>query len=177
MSEGSQGIRRTPEEGRSRGVLSVVLALMSCSFILFYKQKPDVQPGVEVKEESVAKTDVPARPESSWDTSAQIAFPAPGKDICLNDQTEEVKLVLRGGIKLLKTALVIEDAYPPILSRTGLGKAYMLAATDNVPEAVHIKGRLLVDPKFAAMLSDIVRHCCYGSVVFSNFLPLSLSTA
>ncbi|KAJ6459836.1 hypothetical protein DFH09DRAFT_1499361, partial [Mycena vulgaris] len=117
--------------------------------------KPQVRPGVDVKEESVAKTDVPVRPESSWDTSARIAFPAPGKDIRLNDQTEEVKLVLRGGIKLLKTALVIEDAYPPILSRSGLGKAYMLAVTDNVPEAVHIKGRLSVDPRFAAMLSDI----------------------
>ncbi|KAJ7323626.1 hypothetical protein DFH08DRAFT_1085397 [Mycena albidolilacea] len=119
-------------------------------------EKPEVRPGVEVKKESVAITDVPARPESSWDTSARIAFPAPGKDIRLNDQTEEVKLVLRGGIKLIKTALVIEDAYPPILSRSGLGKAYMVAATDNVPEAVHIKGRLLVDPKFAAMLSDIL---------------------
>ncbi|KAJ7302214.1 hypothetical protein DFH08DRAFT_826835 [Mycena albidolilacea] len=66
------------------------------------------------------------------------------------------KLVLRGGIKLLKTVLVIEDAYPSILSRAGLGKTYMLAATDNVLEAVHIKGRLSVDPKFAAMLSDIL---------------------
>ncbi|KAJ7310176.1 hypothetical protein DFH08DRAFT_944109 [Mycena albidolilacea] len=137
-------------------VLNVVLALTSRSFILFYKQKPEVRPGVEVKKESVAITDVPARPESSWDMSARIAFPAPGKDIRLNDQTEEVKLVLRGGIKLIKTVLVIEDAYPPILSRSGLGKAYMVAATDNVPEAVHIKGRLLVDPKFAAMLSDIL---------------------
>ncbi|KAJ6543292.1 hypothetical protein DFH09DRAFT_1322286 [Mycena vulgaris] len=120
------------------------------------RKKPQVRPGVDVKEESIAKTDVPVRPESSWDTSARIAFPAPGKDIRLNDQTEEVKLVLRGGIKLLKTVLVIEDAYPPILSRSGLGKAYMLAVTDNVPEAVHIKGRLSVDPRFAAMLSDIL---------------------
>ncbi|KAJ7325809.1 hypothetical protein DFH08DRAFT_816886 [Mycena albidolilacea] len=114
------------------------------------KLKPDVQPGVEVKGESVAKTDVSAHPESSWDTSAHIAFLAPGKDIRLNNQTKEVKLVLRGGIKLLKTVLVIEDPYPPILSHSGLSQPYMLAATKNVPEAVHIKGRL------AAMLSDII---------------------
>ncbi|KAJ7321317.1 hypothetical protein DFH08DRAFT_970175 [Mycena albidolilacea] len=106
-------------------------------------EKLEVRPGVQVKE-SVVITDVPTRPESSWDMSVHITFPAPGKDICLNDQTEEVKSVLHGGIKLLKMALVIEDAYPPILSCTGLGKAYMLATTDNVPEAVHIKGRLAV---------------------------------
>jgi hypothetical protein len=103
------------------------------------------------------------RPESSWHVSARIVYPGPGKSVRLNDQAEEAKLVIRGGIKLLETSLILDDAFLEVLSRAGTGKTYMLAAAEKIPEAVYIKERLAVDPAYASVLADLVRLPCINS--------------
>ncbi|KAJ7183756.1 hypothetical protein C8R46DRAFT_1186672 [Mycena filopes] len=81
-------------------------------------------------------------------------FPAPGKDIGLTSQTEEVKAVLRGGIDFIKLSLFFEDAYPAIVSRAGFARSYLLSAAQG-SAAIHVKQRLETDLTFAARLADI----------------------
>ncbi|KAJ6549719.1 hypothetical protein B0H19DRAFT_1264634 [Mycena capillaripes] len=120
-------------------------------------EKPHVRPAADVKKEPGTVVATPARPESSWHQSARLSYPAPGKDIRLNDQSEETKLVIRGGIKLLKIALLVENSYPAILSRTGTGKGYLLQSAEDIgADAVHIKERLTVDSKYAAVFADLL---------------------
>ncbi|KAJ7442950.1 hypothetical protein B0H11DRAFT_2345645 [Mycena galericulata] len=95
--------------------------------------------------------------EASHHPSARIVPPAPGKkDILLNSQTEELQRVLRSAISLVKTGLIFEDSYPPILSRAGFARAYLVSAADGIPEAKHIRERLGTDLKYAAILADIL---------------------
>ncbi|KAJ6612350.1 hypothetical protein B0H10DRAFT_300419 [Mycena sp. CBHHK59/15] len=103
-----------------------------------------------------ADTEPALRPEDSWHVSARIIYPMPGKDIGLNSQSEELKAVLRGGIDLIKTSLLFEDAYPAIISRAGFARTYLVAAADALPAAVHIRERLPIDLKYAAVLADIL---------------------
>ncbi|KAJ7692017.1 hypothetical protein B0H14DRAFT_2651829 [Mycena olivaceomarginata] len=103
---------------------------------------------------AVASVDATLRPESEWHMSACIMFPAPGKDIGLTSQTEELKAVLRGCIEFIKLSLVFEDAYPAIVSRAGFARSYLLSAAQD-PAAVHIKHRLETDLSFSACLADI----------------------
>ncbi|KAJ7336230.1 hypothetical protein DFH08DRAFT_284608 [Mycena albidolilacea] len=103
---------------------------------------------------AVASVDAASRPESEWHMSARIMFPAPGKDIGLTSQTEELKAVLRGCIEFIKLSLVFEDAYPAIVSRAGFARSYLLSAAQG-SAAVHIKHRLETDLSFAARLADI----------------------
>ncbi|KAJ7133962.1 hypothetical protein C8R43DRAFT_1132984 [Mycena crocata] len=101
----------------------------------------------------------PARSEDSWHPSARIAYPAPGKkDVLLNAQTEELQLVLRHAISAVKSSLLFEDAYPPILSRAGFARAYLIEAADAIPEGQHIRERLGSDLKYAAVLADILHN-------------------
>lgn len=105
---------------------------------------------------AAAAVDAASRPESAWPISARIMFPAPGKDIGLTSQTEELKAVLRGCIEFIKLSLFFEDAYPAIVSRAGFARSYLLSAAQS-PAATHIKYRLQNDLSFAARLADIVR--------------------
>ncbi|KAJ7730706.1 hypothetical protein DFH07DRAFT_703844, partial [Mycena maculata] len=80
--------------------------------------------------------------------------PAPGKkDVLLNSQTEELQRVLRGSINAVKTGLLFQDSYPPIISRAGFARAYLVSAAEDLPEAVHALGK---DLKYAAILADIL---------------------
>ncbi|KAJ7737436.1 hypothetical protein DFH07DRAFT_966490 [Mycena maculata] len=101
-----------------------------------------------------ASADADKRPESEWHISARILFPAPGKDIGLTDQSEELKAVLRGCIEFIKLSLLFEDSYPSIISRAGFARAYLIAAANRSASA-HIKERLETDMNFAALLADI----------------------
>ncbi|KAF8144741.1 hypothetical protein K438DRAFT_1873215 [Mycena galopus ATCC 62051] len=103
---------------------------------------------------AAASVDAASCPESEWPASARIMFPAPGKDIGLTSQTEELKAVLRGCIEFIKLSLVFEDAYPAIVSRAGFARSYLLSASQG-PAAVDIKHRLETDLSFAARLADI----------------------
>ncbi|KAJ7120568.1 hypothetical protein C8R43DRAFT_1136736 [Mycena crocata] len=128
-------------------------------------EKPEVRaapvPNVahRVKLEPGETNATPARSEDSWHPSARIAYPAPGKkDVLLNAQTEELQLVLRHAISAVKSSLVFEDAYPPILSRAGFARAYLIEAADAIPEGQHIRERLGSDLKYAAVLADILHN-------------------
>lgn len=96
-------------------------------------------------------------------------FPAPGKDIGLTNQTEELKGVLRGCIDFIKLSLLFEDAYPTILSRSGFARTYLISAAQQ-PSAIHIKERLMNDLSFAARLADIVSFLFACSDIYSFFL-------
>ncbi|KAJ6598607.1 hypothetical protein B0H10DRAFT_732661 [Mycena sp. CBHHK59/15] len=99
----------------------------------------------------------PPRSEGGWHRSAQIAYPAPGKkDILLNSQTEELQCVLRNSITLVKTGLLFEEAYPSIISRAGFARTYLISAAEALPAANHIRERLGIDLKYAAILADIL---------------------
>ncbi|KAF7364488.1 hypothetical protein MVEN_00317200 [Mycena venus] len=98
--------------------------------------------------------DAASHDESSWHISARIMFPAAGKDIGHNGQTEELKVVLRGCIEFIKLSLLFEDAYPLIVSRAGFARSYLLSAA-QAPEAIYIKKRLESDLTFASRLADI----------------------
>ncbi|KAJ7643459.1 hypothetical protein DFH06DRAFT_1333704 [Mycena polygramma] len=105
---------------------------------------------------AAATVDAASRPEDQWHISARIMFPAPGKDIGLSGQTEELKAVLRGCIEFIKLSLLFEDAYPAVISRTGYARSYLLrAAEERLPQAYHIQQRLENDLGFAARLADI----------------------
>ncbi|KAJ7125737.1 hypothetical protein C8R46DRAFT_1050103 [Mycena filopes] len=123
-------------------------------------ERPQVRPAapaVNTKKLSLGQrlAEAASRPETDWDASAQIVYPEPGKDIRLNDQGDHAKRVIRGGIQNLKTSLLFEDAYPQIISRSGFSKAYFSTAADNLGE-VHIKERLVKDPKYGRVLSDLL---------------------
>lgn len=98
----------------------------------------------------------PPRPESSWHISAQLILPEPGKDLRLNVQSDECKTVVRGAIDRIKQALLLDEAFPHIISKLGYGRTNLLACAE-APEAAHIKERLTLDPKYAGMLADLVR--------------------
>ncbi|KAJ7756683.1 hypothetical protein B0H16DRAFT_1458133 [Mycena metata] len=126
-------------------------------------ERPEVRPGTVAPAKGVAAqldriaaaaVDAASRPESEWDISARIMFPAPGKDIGLTSQTEELKSVLRGSIEFIKLSLFFEDAYPAIVSRAGFARSYLLSAAQT-PASAHIKDRLETDLSFAARLADI----------------------
>ncbi|KAF8183489.1 hypothetical protein K438DRAFT_1766779 [Mycena galopus ATCC 62051] len=103
---------------------------------------------------AAATVDAASRPESDWHISARLMFPAPGKDIGLTGQTDELKAVLHGCIDFIKVSLLFEDAYPAILSRAGFAPTYLLMAAQHTA-AIHIKDRLTKDLTFAARLADI----------------------
>ncbi|KAJ6555280.1 hypothetical protein B0H10DRAFT_2241418 [Mycena sp. CBHHK59/15] len=103
---------------------------------------------------AAASVDAASRPEDSWPISARIMFPAPGKDIGLTDQGEELKAVLRGCIEFIKLSLLFEDSYPAIVSRAGFARAYLISAA-QLPASVHIKNRLETDLSFGTRLADI----------------------
>ncbi|KAJ7731736.1 hypothetical protein B0H16DRAFT_1468910 [Mycena metata] len=126
-------------------------------------ERPEVRPGTVAPAKGVAAqldriaaaaVDAASRPESEWDISARIMFPAPGKDIGLTSQTDELKSVLRGSIEFIKLSLFFEDAYPAIVSRAGFARSYLLSAAQT-PASAHIKDRLETDLSFAARLADI----------------------
>ncbi|KAJ6548928.1 hypothetical protein B0H19DRAFT_1265712 [Mycena capillaripes] len=112
----------------------------------------------QVKLEGPRALDVPPpRPEASWHPSAQIMYPVPGKrDILLNSQTEELQAVLRHGINLVKGALLFENGYPPVISRAGFARSYLISSADSLPKAKHIRERLGCDLKHATILADIL---------------------
>ncbi|KAJ6631933.1 hypothetical protein B0H10DRAFT_2206337 [Mycena sp. CBHHK59/15] len=103
---------------------------------------------------AAASVDAASRPEDSCPISARIMFPAPGKDIGLTDQGEELKAVLRGCIEFIKLSLLFEDSYPAIVSRAGFARAYLISAA-QLPASVHIKNRLETDLSFGTRLADI----------------------
>ncbi|KAJ7021903.1 hypothetical protein C8F04DRAFT_1189504 [Mycena alexandri] len=107
--------------------------------------------GVAIQLDRIAAA---SRPESEWHISARIMFPAPGKDIGLTSQTEELKAVLLLSIEFIKLSLLFEDAYPAIVSRAGFARFYLLSAAQT-PASAHIKDRLETDLNFAARLADI----------------------
>ncbi|KAJ7846003.1 hypothetical protein B0H13DRAFT_2363317 [Mycena leptocephala] len=122
---------------------------------------PQPQGGHQIKLEDQAQAAAASNPapraEDSWHISASIAYPAPGKKvILLNSQTEEVQRVLRDSIGLVKIGLLHQDAYPPIISRAGFARAYLVSAADALPDATHIRDRLGTDLKYAAILADIL---------------------
>ncbi|KAJ6559036.1 hypothetical protein B0H10DRAFT_2240555 [Mycena sp. CBHHK59/15] len=90
---------------------------------------------------AAASVDAVSRPEDSWPISARIMFLAPGKDIGLTDQGEELKAVLRGCIEFIKLSLLFEDSYPAIVSRARFAQAYLISAAQL--------------PTFGARLADI----------------------
>ncbi|KAJ7926371.1 hypothetical protein B0H13DRAFT_2313701 [Mycena leptocephala] len=99
----------------------------------------------------------PPRAETTWHPSAQIVYPAPGKkDILLNSQTEELQGVLRHSIGLIKTGLIFEDGYPAIISRAGFARSYLISSAETIPNAKHVRERLGLDLKYAAILADIL---------------------
>ncbi|KAJ6605727.1 hypothetical protein B0H10DRAFT_603934 [Mycena sp. CBHHK59/15] len=107
--------------------------------------------------DALAVEDDPStRPEDSWHVSARVVYPAPGKDVGLNSQSEELKSVLRGSIELVKTSILFEDAYPSIISRAGYARTILLQAAIALPAAIHVKHRLTTDLKYAAILADIL---------------------
>ncbi|KAJ6582104.1 hypothetical protein B0H19DRAFT_1370246 [Mycena capillaripes] len=119
---------------------------------------PVAKPAHKVKlEEGVTFDGPPPRAEATWHPSAQIVYPAPGKkDILLNSQTEELQVVLRHGIGLVKTGLLFENAYPAIISRAGFARSYLISSAEAFPKAKHIRERLGLDLKYAAILADIL---------------------
>ncbi|KAJ6491546.1 hypothetical protein DFH09DRAFT_1338427, partial [Mycena vulgaris] len=120
-------------------------------------EKPQVRPaGVKGDLATQALAASALRPEFAWHVSARIIYPEPGKHIWLNDQSEEAQSVVRGGIGKLKTSLIMVETYPSILSRTRSGKGYLIASADEIPDAIHIKECLMTDPKYAALLADLL---------------------
>ncbi|KAJ7175570.1 hypothetical protein C8R46DRAFT_1214042 [Mycena filopes] len=109
---------------------------------------------IELHRIAAAAADAKSRPESDWHISARLLFPAPGKDIGITGQTDEVKAMLHGCIDIIKLSLFFEDAYPTILSRAGFARTYLLMAAQS-HAARHIKHRLLKDESFAARLAAI----------------------
>ncbi|KAJ7697316.1 hypothetical protein B0H14DRAFT_3905028 [Mycena olivaceomarginata] len=121
-------------------------------------ERPKVRSAPQVKSEPyAAASSLPSRPESSYHESARFVNPPPGKDVRLNDQPDACKAVVRGAIVLLKTGIFCENSYMQILSRTGFGKGYLVQSAENLgDDAVHIKQRLMTDPKYLAVLADLL---------------------
>ncbi|KAJ7177154.1 hypothetical protein C8R46DRAFT_1246573 [Mycena filopes] len=122
-------------------------------------ERPEVLPAptgmdTQLHRIAAAAADAKSRPESDWHISARLLFPAPGKDIGITGQTDEVKAMLHGCIDIIKLSLFFEDAYPTILSRAGFARTYLLMAAQS-HAARHIKHRLLKDESFAARLAAI----------------------
>ncbi|KAJ7742814.1 hypothetical protein B0H16DRAFT_1860551 [Mycena metata] len=121
-------------------------------------ERPEVRPGPNMANQLdrivAAAADAASRPESDWHLSARILFPAPGKDIGLTGQTDELKAVLHGCIDFIKLSLLFDDAYPVVLARGGFARTYLLMAAQH-PAAIHIKNRLTNDLSFATRLADI----------------------
>ncbi|KAJ7105606.1 hypothetical protein C8R44DRAFT_329878 [Mycena epipterygia] len=120
-------------------------------------EKPEVRPApapaaAPSNSAIVAAAD---RPEASWDRSTRLVLPAPNKDIGLTAQHPEVQLMLRGTIDAQRMDLMIEDFYPTMITRVGFIRPKMIAAADIHPSTTHVKQRLMVDPKFAAILAPI----------------------
>ncbi|KAJ6625654.1 hypothetical protein B0H10DRAFT_2211928 [Mycena sp. CBHHK59/15] len=116
-------------------------------------EKPQVRPATapvgKVKGPGLAKmlaadaVNAAPRPKSSWHVSVHIIYPEPGRDIRLNDQAEEAKSTIRGG------------------------STYLIASANKLPEAAHIKEHLMTDPKYAAILVDLLLDCInilHGSI-------------
>ncbi|KAJ7467313.1 hypothetical protein B0H11DRAFT_2284430 [Mycena galericulata] len=127
-------------------------------------EKPQVRPaasGRTVKGEGLPSmlaaepANLAPRPDSSWHPSAQLVHAEPGKDLRLNSQSEECRLVVRDAIDGIKKSILLDNAFPHIISRTGFGRTLLLEAAKG-PEAIHIKERLTVDPKYAALLADLL---------------------
>ncbi|KAJ7816575.1 hypothetical protein B0H14DRAFT_3877811 [Mycena olivaceomarginata] len=121
-------------------------------------ERPKVRSAPQVKSAPyAAASSLPSRPESSYHESARFVNPPPGKDVRLNDQPDACKAVVRGAIVLLKTGIFCENSYMQILSRTGFGKGYLVQSAENLgDDAVHIKQRLMTDPKYLAVLADLL---------------------
>ncbi|KAJ7017789.1 hypothetical protein C8F04DRAFT_1331490 [Mycena alexandri] len=124
-------------------------------------ERPEVRPGpaatglaTQLNRVAAATVDAASRPESDWHVSARILFPAPGKDIGLTGQTDELKAVLHGCIDFIKLSLFFDDAYPVVLARGGFARTFLLMAAQH-PAAIHIKDRLTNDMGFATRLADI----------------------
>lgn len=137
-------------------------------------QKPEVRPApapaaAPSNSAIVAAAD---RPEASWDRSTRLVLPAPNKDIGLTAQHPEVQLMLRGTIDAQRTDLMIEDFYPTMITRVGFIRPKMIAAADIHPSTTHVKQRLMVDPKFAAILAPIV-SCSEFFPIHIPYSPLS----
>lgn len=135
------------------------------------------KPAHKVKlEEGVTFDGPPPRAEATWHPSAQIVYPAPGKkDILLNSQTEELQAVLRHGIGLVKTGLLFENAYPAIISRAGFARSYLISSAEAFPKAKHIRERLGLDLKYAAILADIVNSYSVISPILTSSGASSLT--
>ncbi|KAJ7342730.1 hypothetical protein DFH08DRAFT_811073 [Mycena albidolilacea] len=139
-------------------------------------ERPKMRSAPQVKSEPyAAASSLPSRPESSYHKSARFVNPPPGKDIHLNDQPDACKAVVRRAIVLLKTGIFCENSYMQILSRTGFGKGYLVQSAKNLgDDAVHIKQRLMTDPKYLAVLADLVRHCLLSHASFGTHFSLEL---
>ncbi|KAJ7838911.1 hypothetical protein B0H14DRAFT_3699311 [Mycena olivaceomarginata] len=119
-------------------------------------ERPQVRAASQIKSEPQASIPL-SRPESSYHESARFVNPPPGKDVRLNDQPDACKAVVRGAIALLKISIFCENSYMQILSRTGFGKGYLVQSAENLGnDAVHIKQRLMTDPKYLAVLADLL---------------------
>lgn len=145
-------------------------------------QRPEVLPAptgmdAQLHRIAAAAADAKSRPESDWHISARLLFPAPGKDIGITGQTDEVKAMLHGCIDIIKLSLFFEDAYPTILSRAGFARTYLLMAAQS-HAARHIKHRLLKDESFAARLAAIVCvfHTVFG-ILLMRCSPWIVSTS
>ncbi|KAJ7167453.1 hypothetical protein C8R43DRAFT_945866 [Mycena crocata] len=121
-------------------------------------ERPEVRPATQVKSEPLAAAPVlSSRSESSYHESARFVNPPPGKDVRLNDQPDACKAVFRGAIVLLKSAIFFENSYMQSLSRTGFGKGYLIQSAMNLgDDGVYIKERLMTDPKYLAVLADLL---------------------
>ncbi|KAJ7712785.1 hypothetical protein B0H14DRAFT_3637376 [Mycena olivaceomarginata] len=119
-------------------------------------ERPQVRAASQIKSEPQASIPL-SRPESSYHESARFVNPPPGKDVRLNDQPDACKAVIRSAIALLKISIFCENSYMQILSRTGFGKGYLVQSAENLGnDAVHIKQRLMTDPKYLAVLADLL---------------------
>ncbi|KAJ7307896.1 hypothetical protein DFH08DRAFT_1088522 [Mycena albidolilacea] len=99
--------------------------------------------------------DVVERTEASWQVTARLVLPAPGRDIGLTAQDPELQFVLRSTIASIKSDLFFVDTYPTIATRAGFVRPHLIKAALIRLSSRHIHHRLVNDPDFAATLAPI----------------------
>ncbi|KAJ7764607.1 hypothetical protein DFH07DRAFT_1016427 [Mycena maculata] len=119
-------------------------------------EKPEIVSVAPTTAKGKAPVTTATRPESSWDTSARIALPAPNKDIGLTAQPAPLQAVLRGTMREIKLFMLFTEAYPLISSRPGFSRPYMIEVARSIGRpTLHILERLLNDAEFAVILAPI----------------------
>ncbi|KAJ7712108.1 hypothetical protein B0H14DRAFT_3172038 [Mycena olivaceomarginata] len=99
--------------------------------------------------------DVVEQTEASWQVTARLVLPAPGRDIGLTAQDPELQFVLRSTIASIKSDLFFVDMYPTISTRAGFARPHLIKAALIRLSSRHIHHRLVNDPNFAATLAPI----------------------